>query len=121
MDHVTTSMPRRRKPYLQNPKTPIPDAYRVGSIVWIGEGWGEVLAVSKNHILCAMVAGAEVLGYQIARWDTRNITNRNPTWGVHRRRVSPSPIRSREALPTAQGDGEITGGFDTVALPCVSL
>lgn len=80
MDHVTTSMPRRRKPYLQNPKTPIPDAYRVGSIVWIGEGWGEVLAVSKNHILCAMVAGAEVLGYQIARWDTRNITNRNPTW-----------------------------------------
>lgn len=65
---------------IKAPRVPIPPQCAVGSLIAVGEGQGIILEVGLSHILCAIMWGegesAEVLGYQIARWDTR----REPTW-----------------------------------------
>lgn len=63
---------------IKAPRVPIPSDCVVGAKIALSEGRGLILAVSQSHILCAMIWGvnAEVLGYQIARWDTRQ----EPVW-----------------------------------------
>ena len=65
-----------RHPRIKHPRVPIPARYVVGSRVHIGEGEGVIVAISLSHVICSMMAGDAVLGYQIYRWDTRQ----EPTW-----------------------------------------
>lgn len=70
-------MPSSRRRTIKPPRVPMPPDAFIGALLAVGdEGRGLIVGVSRSHIICAMMARTEVLGYQILRWDTR----REPTW-----------------------------------------